>query len=350
MSSDYYPTTTTANNTSSPTHDHDRDDPTSQPSNLFTECSKCKVSMSTYDYLLHNCTTNNNNKTNNENNKFSSSTYSPSPSYRHTSFRTDTMYTANNNNNSSTNLKNRKSFSSLNTNTNNLTPKSQTNLSSSKTTYNRRSYDTINTSSSSSGLGASFSSSTNASTFSANPKPSTNSNTSASQSDFVYSKAKNAHMTTPLAKTTGANESPLRSSKILNVEQDRVRPKTPSNISNISSTAQKKAYYSSADFSNDLKSSYTPLKAANSQANLSKTTSYERAKSPLKQQQQQQQTPVVSTTSSMSFTPAFNKPFTSLNTPSYSKSTRLSSATGGITNILNNSYTGLKREKLRTGF
>ena len=112
MSNDDYYSTSTQRKTS-PTRE-------TTSANLFTECSKCKLSMSTYDYLLHDCL-----KNQKEENK---SNYSPlNPSYRH-NFRSSEAYDREN---TSINFKNRKSFSSINSKNSTNQPtmtKSQYNL------------------------------------------------------------------------------------------------------------------------------------------------------------------------------------------------------------------------------
>ena len=283
--------------------------------NLFTECSKCKLSMSTYDYLLHDCL-----KNQKEENK---SNYSPlNPSYRH-NFRSSEAYDREN---TSINFKNRKSFSSINSKNSTNQPtmtKSQYNLKN----LTRQSRDTVNTSSSSSGLGASFSSA-NTSVFSSKPNA-----TSKTSSNFVNSDKLNL-------------DPSLNQDKIHNSESENIPNKTT--FGNKISSAQKKSYNIKTDHVNDSKSEplYTPIKNPSTPDTHGKfkTGSVERSKSPTKQ------SPHISTTSSMSFSPSVTKPFTSDSSPSYSKYSKHSSISGGITNILNHSYTGLKREKIRTGF
>jgi hypothetical protein len=301
-SSDYYPTS--RKNASSPSHED-------SSANLFTECTKCKLNMSTYDYLLHNCMKNQNENSNKPD-------YSPlNHNYRH-NFKSSDVY-------------NRKSFSSVNNkNSTPTTSKSQHNLNSSKS-FTRNSYDPVNssTTSSSSGLGASFSSNTS----NISPKQKPNINFNSIPSDFVYS-----------TKPNTAFETFSHADNIANSGKEKTPNKTIP-AGKISS-AQKKSFNIPTDFKSD--PLYTPLiKTPSTTHNQEKPnkSNFERSKSQLKQ------TPITTTpSSSMSFSSPFTKPFSSESTPSYSKYSRLSNLDGGITNILNSSHTGLKRAKLRTGF
>lgn len=272
---------------------------------LFTECPKCKASMSTYDYLLHNCT-----KKQASNESTWSSTQQPN--LRH-SFRADSKYnTKKFSDFSSTarNSNNRKSFSSFNT-----TPTANT---------SRKSYDTVNTSSSSSGLGASFSSSTNGPTMTSNL-----------QSDFVYYKPlRTASMSTSKKQEPQVSTaSPKRSSKVILTETENL-PSKPAPTTSSTPNIMKKSFSTTDKLSSE---SYTSPKI-----NQTSNSHEQQTRPTIKQQT----SPSKSTTSS--YSSSNNKPFVSTTTPNYSKSSRLSSM--GITNILNNSYTALKREKLRTGF
>ena len=271
----------------------------------LTECAKCKTSMSTYDYLLHQC---------GDSNRFehtsSSATSSSNSNFSSSSFKYKDLYR-------------------------NVNAKPAVSVTAAYRSGARHSYDsTMPAANKSCNLRSSYSTSSKA----GSPLLNNNAN---SQSDFVFAK-----MRTPLSAnkktdspkhasaTTSQQYSPKRSAKLVDTENNQpnkavIKPTSPyANINNSNSNAAANAkssnVYNSATYGG-LDSQYT-------------SAAY-------RPQQQ---------TSSTSFG-NYSKPYSPYSNSSYSKSSRLantsySALAGSKYYPFNSSYTGIKREKLRTGF
>lgn len=331
---------------------------------IYTECVKCKKSMSTYEYLMHYCEVNLN--------------LSPAPSSTiNASTTTNTPSSYKKFDDKYSNEYLYEKINSLNHRANDL------NLKISDENVNISSSSSSSTSSStSSGLGSSFksTSSSNGSTTASTSKPSflssiscniNSSETNKKSSDFI-----GLIPATPRTPLVYSRKSPTRLSttRVILLDQENQQQgsgscsrsstsassstgsvgssynDTPRYTSKISckvfdsdlattekiSTQQPQSFYN--DSNQQYQSSFKQLNSIQSpftSSRISSSTNASNNASP--------------PTSSYSFS---NKPFTSTTSPIYSKSNRISAHISGITtNILKNSYTGLvRREKLRTGF
>lgn len=214
--------------------------PKSSSSILTTECPKCKMTMNTYDFLLHNCSK----KPSNLNYNVKESAKNPPvhPQARNATNRSSTYFS------------------------------SPLSASSTSQPVNKKSYD--------------------------------------AKSDFVYSSKLNRSTFTPTDKKT-----PQESYQ------------TPKFSARVNSTLKQTKPFNNENYpkTNALKNDYT-------------TNQFYRS------------TPMNTFQSSMGFSSA--KPYVSSKTPVYSKSRYTNTCNNAANgpNSMNYSYTGLKREKLRTGF